>query len=50
MALKSFSFKTKDGFEHWINRWIPDSDPSTPEEPPKIKGVIIEHLMILNNG
>lgn len=41
MALKSFSFKTKDGFEHWINRWIPDSDPSTPEEPPKIKGVII---------
>lgn len=26
MQLKSFSFKTKDGFEHWVNRWIPDSN------------------------
>ena len=26
MQLKSFSYKTKDGIEHWINRWIPDSD------------------------
>lgn len=26
MQLKSFSFKTKDGIEHWINRWIPDND------------------------
>ena len=41
MSLKSFSFKTKDGFEHWINRWIPDSDPAKPEEAPDIKGVII---------
>lgn len=41
MALKSFSFKTKDGFEHWINRWIPDADPSAPEESPKIKGLVI---------
>ncbi len=36
MQLKSFSLKTKDGFEHWINRWIPDSD----EE---IKGIIQLH-------
>ncbi|MBR5402298.1 MAG: alpha/beta fold hydrolase [Treponema sp.] len=41
MSLKSFSFKTKDGFEHWINRWIPDSDPAKPEEPPQIKGIIV---------
>ena len=33
MQLKSFSLKTKDGFEHWINRWIPDSDV-------EIKGII----------
>lgn len=26
MSLKSFEFKTKDGFVHWVNRWIPDSD------------------------
>ena len=38
MALKSFSFKTKDGFEHWINRWVPDAEP---EKEPQIKGVII---------
>lgn len=36
MQLKSFSFKTKDGFEHWINRWIPDSDV-------EIKGIIQLH-------
>lgn len=26
MQLKSFSFKTSDGFEHWVNRWIPDEN------------------------
>lgn len=36
MQLKSFSFKTKDGFEHWINRWIPDTDV-------KIKAIIQLH-------
>lgn len=36
MQLKSFSFTTKDGAEHWINRWIPDSDV-------EIKGVIQLH-------
>lgn len=36
MQLKSFSFKTKDGFEHWINRWIPD-------ENVKIKAIIQLH-------
>lgn len=36
MALKSFSFKTKDGFEHWVNRWIPE--PET-----EIKAVIVFH-------
>lgn len=41
MALKSFSFKTKDGFELWVNRWIPDVNPENPEEPPKIKAVIV---------
>lgn len=39
MALKSFSFKTKDGTDLWVNRWIPDSD--DPENPPKIKAVIV---------
>ena len=39
MALKSFSFKTKDGFEHWVNRWIPDVEEG--EETPKIKAVIV---------
>ena len=38
MSLKSFSFKTKDGFEHWVNRWIPDSNG---EEAPKIKAAIV---------
>ena len=39
MALKSFSFKTKDGVELWVNRWIPDS--TDPENPPQIKAVIV---------
>ena len=38
MSLKSFSFKTKDGFEHWVNRWIPDAEG---ENPPKIKAAIV---------
>ncbi|MBO4629753.1 MAG: lysophospholipase [Treponema sp.] len=38
MALKSFSFKTKDGFEHWVNRWIPDS---TVENEDNVKAVIV---------
>ena len=38
MSLKSFSFKTKDGFEHWVNRWIPEADG---ENPTKIKAVIV---------
>lgn len=41
MSLKSFTFKTKDGFEHWINRWVPDTDPSNPDAEPQIKAVII---------
>lgn len=36
MQLKSFSLKTKDGSEHWINRWIPDSDV-------EIKGIVQLH-------
>ena len=39
MKLKSFSFKTKDGIELWVNRWIPES--ADPENPPKIKAVIV---------
>ena len=39
MSLKSFSFKTKDGFEHWVNRWVPQSD--NPENPAKINAVIV---------
>ena len=39
MALKSFSFKTKDGVELWVNRWIPDA--TDPENPPEIKAVIV---------
>ena len=39
MPLKSFSFKTKDGFEHWVNRWIPETE--DPENPPKIKAAIV---------
>ena len=39
MALKSFSFKTKDETELWVNRWIPDSD--DPEKPAEIKAVIV---------
>ncbi len=38
MSLKSFSFKTTDGFEHWVNRWQPDADG---ENPPQIKAVIV---------
>lgn len=38
MSLKSFSFKTKDGFEHWVNRWIPEADG---ENPTQIKAVIV---------
>lgn len=36
MQMKSFSFTTKDGVEHWINRWAPDTE----EE---IKGVVQLH-------
>ena len=36
MQMKSFSVKTKDGVEHWCNRWMPDSE----EE---IKGIIQLH-------
>ena len=39
MSLKSFSVKTHDNTELWVNRWIPDAD--DPENPPKIKGVIV---------
>ncbi len=39
MALKSFSFKTKDNTELWVNRWIPDADDS--DNPPKIKASIV---------
>ena len=39
MALKSFSFKTKDGFEHWVNRWIPETQ--DPEKPAEIKAAIV---------
>ena len=38
MSLKSFSFKTKDGFEHWVNRWIPEQNG---ENPPEIKAAIV---------
>ena len=38
MSLKSFSFKTKDGFEHWVNRWIPEAEG---ENPPKVKAAIV---------
>lgn len=36
MQLKSFTLKTKSGFEVWCNSWIPDSDQ-------KIKAVIVFH-------
>lgn len=36
MQLKNFSFKTSDGFEHWVNRWLPD-------EGQEIKGIIQLH-------
>ncbi len=39
MSLKSFSVKTHDNTELWVNRWIPDAD--DPENPPKIKAVIV---------
>ena len=39
MALKSFSMKTSDGFEHWVNRWIPENE--DPENPVKIKAAIV---------
>ena len=38
MQLKSFSFKTSDGTELWVNRWIPDQD------------VEIKGLVQLNHG
>ena len=38
MALKSFSFKTKDGVDLWVNRWIPDSNGEN-EDP--VKAVIV---------
>jgi len=41
MALKSFSFKTKDGFEHWVNRWLPEADPENPQAAADIKAVIV---------
>ena len=39
MSLKSFSVKTHDGTELWVNRWIPDSE--DPEKPAQIKAVIV---------
>ncbi|MBR4790834.1 MAG: lysophospholipase [Treponema sp.] len=39
MALKSFSFKTNDGTDLWVNRWIPESN--DPEKPAEIKAVIV---------
>ena len=39
MSLKSFSFKTKDGIDLWVNRWIPEA--KDPENPPEIKAVIV---------
>lgn len=38
MSLKSFSFKTKDGVDLWVNRWIPEAEG---EDAPKIKAVIV---------
>ena len=38
MSLKSFSFKTKDGTDLWINRWIPEAKA---DEAPEIKAVIV---------
>ena len=39
MSLKSFSFKTKDGVDLCVNRWIPESE--NPEKPAEIKAVIV---------
>ena len=39
MALKSFSFKTKDGNDLWVNRWLPEN--TDPETPAEIKAVIV---------
>ena len=38
MSLKSFSFKTTDDVELWVNRWIPEP---VDENPPQIKAVIV---------
>ena len=38
MSLKSFSFKTKDNVDLWVNRWIPEAEG---EDAPKIKAVIV---------
>ena len=39
MSIKSFSFKTQDGTDLWVNRWIPEAENA--DQPAKIKAVIV---------